>query len=176
MSRLVVIGNAGGGKSTLARKLAEQGDLRHIEIDRLLWQPGWKLTPSEIYDRQHDEIIQGDNWIIDGLGRQASIPRRFKRATAIVLIDMPLWMHFWLAADRQVTWATGNLQNAPGGIAEMPPTKALFQNIWEVEQTWMPDIRILCANGEKDGKSVIRVSSVDGLTAFDGRELLLQKS
>jgi adenylate kinase family enzyme len=38
MSRIAIIGNAGGGKSTLARKLAKQRGLRHIEIDRLLWQ------------------------------------------------------------------------------------------------------------------------------------------
>jgi adenylate kinase family enzyme len=135
MARVVIIGNAGGGKSTLARKLAEQNGLRHIEIDKLLWQPGWKLTPTDIYDREHDEIIKADDWIIDGLGHQASIPRRLARASAIVLIDMPLWMHFWLAADRQIAWATGNLKDAPGGIAEMPSTKALFRNIWEVEQT-----------------------------------------
>jgi hypothetical protein len=38
----------------------------------------------------------------------------------------------------------------------------------------MPDIRILCANEEMDGKSVIRVWSVDGLTAFDSREVPLK--
>jgi len=37
MSRIVIIGNAAGGKSTLARKLAIARKLRHIEIDRLLW-------------------------------------------------------------------------------------------------------------------------------------------
>ena len=41
MSRIVVIGNAGGGKSTLARLLAQRRGLPHIEIDRLLWQEGW---------------------------------------------------------------------------------------------------------------------------------------
>jgi adenylate kinase family enzyme len=42
--RTVVIGNAAGGKSTLARQLARRRALALIEVDRLLWQPGWQLT------------------------------------------------------------------------------------------------------------------------------------
>ena len=69
MSRIVIIGNAGGGKSTLARKLAMARGLQHVEIDRLLWQKGWKLTPTDVYVRQHDDIIASDHWVIDGLGQ-----------------------------------------------------------------------------------------------------------
>ena len=168
-TRIVVIGNAGGGKSTLARKLAERRGLEHIEIDRLLWQDGWVLTPTEIYMRRHREIIDGDAWIIDGLGQQASIPERIRRATEIILIDMPLWMHFWLAAERQIAWAHGELDHAPGGIAQMPPTKGLFKTIWEVDQTWMAEVRALCKKAETEGKIVTRLTSVDELDAFTGR-------
>jgi adenylate kinase family enzyme len=41
MLRVVILGNSGGGKSTLARHLAERRGFRHVEIDRLLWQHGW---------------------------------------------------------------------------------------------------------------------------------------
>jgi adenylate kinase family enzyme len=118
MPRIVVIGNAGGGKSTVARELAKARELRHIEIDRLLRQQGWMLTPTDVYERQHAEFVAGDNWVIDGLGQQASIAERIARATDVVLIDMPLWMRFWLAAERQIAYAVGTLQNAPGGITE----------------------------------------------------------
>jgi adenylate kinase family enzyme len=74
MMRVVVIGNAGGGKSTLARKLAERRGLPHIEIDRLLWQDGWVLTPTEIYMRQHCEIIDGDEWVSTGLANRRRSP------------------------------------------------------------------------------------------------------
>ena len=42
--RLVIIGNTAGGKSTLARAVAGHRGLKLTEVDRLLWQPGWKLT------------------------------------------------------------------------------------------------------------------------------------
>jgi len=166
MSRVVIIGNAGGGKSTLARILSEQRALHHVEIDRLLWQEGWQLTPTDVYERQHAKIIEGDSWVIDGLGQKASISSRISRATDIILIDMPLWMHFWLAAERQIAWASGKLERTPGGISEMPPTRGLFQAIWEVDRGWMPEVRTLCMNAEKDGKPVTRVASVDELDAL----------
>lgn len=166
MSRVVIIGNAGGGKSTLARVLAKERALRHVEIDRLLWQEGWVLTPTEIYEQKHAEIIHGDDWVIDGLGQLASIPQRLARATEIILIDMPLWMHFWLAAERQIAWASGKADHTPGGISEAPPTEALFKTIWDVDQTWMPEIRALCLSAEKNGAPVTRISNVDELDAF----------
>lgn len=115
---------------------------------------------------QHAEIIQGDDWVIDGLGQQASIPDRLSRAMDIILVDMPLWMHFWLAAERQIAWASGKLENTPGGIPQMPATQGLFKAIWEVEQTWMPSIRTMCADAESYGKTVYRLKSVEELDTF----------
>jgi adenylate kinase family enzyme len=166
VARIVVIGNAAGGKSTLAGQLAHRRNLPLVEVDRLLWQPGWQLRPEADYARGHAEIIARDQWVIDGLGRQDSIAERLARSTGIVLIDMPLWMHFWLAAERQVAWAQGRLEAPPAGAAEMPPTRELFQTMWEVDQTWMPDIRSMCAEAELAGKVVTRLTSVDEIDAF----------
>ena len=51
------------------------------------------------------------------LGNRHRSLKRMARATEILLIDMPIWMHFWLAAERQIAWGSGNLDNTPGGIA-----------------------------------------------------------
>src|SRR5262245_45541346 len=113
--RVVIIGNAAGGKSTLARALADWRGLKLVEVDSLLWQPGWKLTPMDQYERQHAEAIGADAWVIEGLGRPDSIPARLKRATEVILVDLPLWVHFWLAAERQMAWAKGPIDHAPAG-------------------------------------------------------------
>ena len=79
---------------------------------------------------------------------------------------MPLWMHFWLAAERQLQWASGKLESPPAGIAGMPRTEALFRTIWEVDRTWMPEIRRLVAVEEGRGKGVFRLASVTDLRTF----------
>jgi adenylate kinase family enzyme len=154
MKRAVIIGNSGGGKSTLARRLSSAWACPHIEIDGLLWQHGWQLTPVEIYNDEHARLITKERWIIDGLGRRDSIAARLTRATDIVMIDMPLWMHYWLAAERQIKWSSGAVTHPPAGLTKMPSTEALFRTIWEVDQDWMPEIRRLVAIEEKRGKDV----------------------
>jgi adenylate kinase family enzyme len=165
--RAVVIGNGGGGKSTLARRLASVWKYPYVEIDALMWQPGWQLTPVELYNAEHARLIAGESWIIDGLGRRESIAARLARATDIVLVDMLLWMHFWLAAERQIRWSSGGLDHPPAGLAQMPPTEALFRTIWEVDRDWMPEIRRLVALVEQRGKRVVRLSSVAELNGFE---------
>ncbi|HBF32398.1 adenylate kinase [Rhizobium sp.] len=166
MARIVILGNAGGGKSTLARKLSAKRGLQHIEIDRFLWEEGWVLTPSDVYAVKHERAISEDAWVLDGLGSMDSIPARVARATEIILIDMPLWMHFWLAADRQMEWMSGTLEHAPGGMCAMPPTRELFRTIRDVDQGWMPTIREICADAKARGKSFVQLCSVDDLNAF----------
>jgi adenylate kinase family enzyme len=168
VARIVVIGNAAGGKSTLARHLARGRELPLFEVDRLLWLPGWQLVPEANYARGHAEIVAQDRWVIDGLGRQDSIAERLTRSTEIILIDMPVWMHFWLAAERQIAWAQGLLDDPPAGAAEMPPTRELFRTMSEVDQGWLPDIRSMCAEAELEGKAVTRLTSVDEIDAFVG--------
>lgn len=90
------------------------------------------------------------------------------RATEIILIDMPLWMHFWLAAERQISWASADLAHPPGGLLAMPPTRDLFRTIWEIDEEWMPGIRALCTDAERDGKTLHCIRSVDALEAFSG--------
>jgi adenylate kinase family enzyme len=166
VARIVVIGNAAGGKSTLARHLARRRELPLIEIDRLLWEHGWREAPVADYARGHAAIVAQDRWVIDGLGRQDSIAERLARSTEIILIDMPLWMHVWLAADRQIAWAQGRLDNPPADAAEMPPTRELFRTMSEVDQSWLPEIRSMCAEAELEGKAVTRLGSVDEIDVF----------
>jgi adenylate kinase family enzyme len=169
MERVAIIGNSGGGKSQLARRLAARHGLSHYEVDALLWRPGWVLAPAEDYAAAHAALIAGARWVIDGLGRRDSIAARLARADTIMLIDMPLWMHFWLAAERQVAAAQGAVTHPPGGITEPLLTKSLFRTIAEVDRDWMPEIRALVAAAERRGATVIRLASVEEIDAFTAR-------
>lgn len=169
MKRVVVIGNSGGGKSALSRPLAAKLQLPYLDLDSILWLPGWQLVPAETYQSEHSRWIAQERWLLDGLGMRDSIPSRLARATGIVLVDLPLWMHFWLAAERQIRWAAGQSSHPPAGISEAPPTRGLFQTIWEVDRDWMPEIRSLVEHEERRGKRVFRLTSLDDLDGFLSR-------
>ena len=60
MERVAVIGNSGGGKSTLSRQLAARFDLPCTDLDCLLWLPGWQLASEEVYQAEHARLIAGE--------------------------------------------------------------------------------------------------------------------
>lgn len=110
----MIIGNGGGGKTTLARALAEALDLPLHHVDSIQFRPGWERTPVAECDRALDAIAAGPTWVLDGFGSRACIERRMRAADTVVLVDFPPWRHVVRALRRQ--WAS---RRAPR--AELPP-------------------------------------------------------
>jgi hypothetical protein len=81
---------------------------------------------------------------------------------------MPIWMHFWLAAERQIAWTRGEIEHPPAGASEMPPTEALFRTIFEVDRDWMLEIRRLVDEAETAGALVRRIGDVATLERYSG--------
>jgi adenine/guanine phosphoribosyltransferase-like PRPP-binding protein len=68
MRRVAVFGNTGGGKSTLARRLAELTGLSLHPLDLIQYRAGGGEVPHEEYLKIHADLLKRDQWIIDGYG------------------------------------------------------------------------------------------------------------
>lgn len=99
MTRVAIIGNAGGGKSTLVVALGAHLGLPVHHFDKLQYQPGWKLTPAEELAASHAAILNEPTWVIDGWGSWPLIEQRFAHADAIVLVDFSLVRHIWWGVE-----------------------------------------------------------------------------
>jgi adenylate kinase family enzyme len=149
--RIAVIGNGGGGKSTLARALADQLDLPLYEVDAVQWLPGWTRAPIDATTTTLDAWSAADRWIIDGFGPLSAIERRFDRAELIVYVDFPLWRHLWWTAKRQVaSYVRGR---AWAGQRRPPPNGLMFQTILRVDRM-KPMYHELVSRPPRDGKLV----------------------
>lgn len=65
MTRVMVIGNAGGGKSTMRSAICVSHDLPYYTIDKIQWKPNWVRTPETEFQKQHDEFLANGRWLID---------------------------------------------------------------------------------------------------------------
>jgi len=117
MKRVAVFGNAGGGKSTLAKRLAELTRLPLHPVDRMQWRTGAVAVSHEEYLQAHADLLRRDEWIIDGFGCVASAWERFARADTLVHVDLPLVTHYWWVTKRLIE----GLWVAPEGWPENSP-------------------------------------------------------
>jgi len=102
MKKVAVFGNAAGGKSTLARRLAELTRLPVYPLDTIQYRHGGGKVPHEEYLKAHADLLMRDQWIIDGFGCVPSAWERFAAADTLVYIDLPLFTHYRWVTKRLV--------------------------------------------------------------------------
>jgi adenylate kinase family enzyme len=102
MKRVAIFGNAGGGKSALARELAAITGLPLHVIDKIRFRPGGSELPREEYLQIHTTLLSHDEWIIDGFDNIKSAWERFEAADTLVHVDLPPMVHAWWVTKRLV--------------------------------------------------------------------------
>jgi adenylate kinase family enzyme len=84
LSRVVVVGTSGAGKTTFARTLAEILGVPHIELDALHWGANWSIR-ADFVERAAQAAAQ-PCWVVDGNYRAVS-EHVWPRATAFVWLN-----------------------------------------------------------------------------------------
>ena len=165
MKRVAVFGNAGGGKSTLAKRLAELTQLPLHVVDRMQWKANGIAVPHEDYLRAHADLLRQDAWIIDGFGCVETAWQRFARADTLVDVDLPLATHYWRVTKRLIK----GLWMAPEGWPENSPlwssTLAGYRVIPLCHRKLTPRYRQLVADAA-GSKRVHHLRSPAEMTAF----------
>jgi adenylate kinase family enzyme len=114
--RVAVVGTSGSGKTTFAGALAKALDARHVDLDAINWQPGWrdlnKDDPDE-FVRRVSEAIAADAWVSCGNYRKVR-PRVLARATHLVWLDYPKWIVMARVLRRSFTRAWTGDELWPG--------------------------------------------------------------
>lgn len=103
MRRVAIFGNAGGGKSTLARQLAAITGLPLHVIDKLQFREGGEAVPHDEYLKRHGDVLAQETWIIDGYGDPATVWERCSLADTLIHIDLPLRVHYWRVTKRLIS-------------------------------------------------------------------------
>lgn len=101
-THICVVGNAGSGKSHVARSLADCLGLRCIDRDALVWGPDWTPLPRSERLAAFDQATRQGGWTYDGHLR-ATRPEEqlvLNRCDAVVWLDLPRWQVMWSVTQR----------------------------------------------------------------------------
>ena len=90
LTRTLIIGNAGSGKTWLAGQLAALSGLPTLHLDDLRWTPGQygKARDNQLVMDDVAQAAEADAWLMEGVfGWLAKIAT--PRATQLIWIDLP---------------------------------------------------------------------------------------
>ena len=165
MKRVAVFGNAGGGKSTLGRRLAESTGLPFYSLDMIQYRPGGGKVPHDEYLRAHAQLMQRDAWIIDGFGCIESAWERFARADTLVYIDLPLRTHFAWITKRLFKGLFATPEGWPDNSPMLSSTIDSYRVLWRCHRRLTPKYRALVSEA-RSRKGVYHLRSAAEMRAF----------
>lgn len=167
MKRVAVFGNAGGGKSTLARRLAEITRLPLHTIDMMQFRVGGDPVPHEEYLKAHAELLRQDEWIIDGFDNVTSAWQRFARADTLVYVDLSVVTHGWWVTKRLIKGLFAAPEGWPEGSPIWSSTMNSYKVLWPCHRHMTPRYRQLVVDAAVS-KRVHHVKSPAEIGAFLG--------
>ena len=102
LRRIVVIGSSCSGKTTLAKQIADELVIQHIELDAIHWMPNWVQRPPEELRKLTARAVAQDRWVVDGnyLSVRDIV---WERATTVIWLDYSFPVVFYRALRRTLS-------------------------------------------------------------------------
>jgi len=99
MARIIILGCAGSGKTTLSRQLGERTGAPVISLDAI-WQPHREKKDVPTFRALIENAHAGDEWISDGNFALATFDIRLQRATLVIWLEPSKLSCAWRAITR----------------------------------------------------------------------------
>ena len=124
--RIHITGNAGAGKTTLAKELASQLDLPIFHLDAIIWKTGWRKTPRQERDQAISSITSNPHWVIDGVSEMVR-----EKADIVVYINTSRYSCMFRCIKRCLTFGFSTRSELPNGCPELSILFRVIKLVWD---------------------------------------------
>lgn len=133
--RIHITGNAGSGKTTLAKELGFLLDVDVYGLDKIVWQQGWGTRPLKERRRLEEDLCQKTAWIIEGV---SSLVR--ESADVIIFLDFSRRECYWRCLKRNWRYLFKSRPELPDHCPEIKILPELVKIIWQFPSNSRPTI------------------------------------
>jgi adenylate kinase family enzyme len=135
MQRILITGNAGSGKTSLAKTVAATLNLPYVGLDRVVWKPGWVSTPRHEREVSESAIARSETWVVDGVSLIL-----LREAEVVIFLDIPRYKCFWRVLWRNLPYLFRSRPGLPDNCPEIKIIPTLVQIIWRFPKLVRPRI------------------------------------
>lgn len=173
MQRVLVVGNSGSGKTTMARHLAARLGGPHLELDSVFHQPGWTELPEVEFRARVAEFVAGDTWVVDG-NYSAVADLVVARADTVVWMDLPrsvvmrqLIRRTASRGFRRTELWNGNRETL-SNFFRLDPERSIVRWAWTQHDVCRTRYEEALSSGAWDHLEVVRLTTPPAIRAFAG--------
>ncbi len=99
--KIAIVGNAGSGKSSLARTLHAMFGIPVYHLDQYFWKPGWQEPDRAEFEKIHNALCDKPQWIIEGMAIRF-FAYRIERADIAIFLNVPTYRCLYRVIKRTV--------------------------------------------------------------------------
>lgn len=120
--RILILGSPGSGKTVFSKALAAATGLPLHHLDDLHWGSQWTRPEAERWLALQCIVAAGPAWIIDGTYLD-TLEVRMRRATAVILLDLPTWRCLLGIVRRSCDRLVGRRESLPRRVRAGAPIR-----------------------------------------------------
>lgn len=87
MTKILVLGNSGAGKSSFTALLAKKLDIDYLHLDKIVYKFSWDSPCFDDLKCEVDSFLKKEKWIMDGNFLNESV-NRFQECDTIYFLDI----------------------------------------------------------------------------------------
>lgn len=163
MKRVMIIGQPGAGKSTLARKMGDVTGLPVVHIDHIHWQSGWIERSRVEKTRLCRDIHSSDRWIFEG-GHSSTWDERLDRCDTLIWLDVHIGTRMRRIVARTIGYFGRPRPDLPEGCDERFDRDFLLW-VWETRHSGRRKMEKFF-NAAPAGKNAHRLSTLGEVNRY----------